>query len=126
VLLQSDLQTIFFARSRNQTEVLLKYLRDECEARATSTRIASPATAAATCRTCAARSRRACARGAIRTVVSTNALELGVDIGSLDVCVLVGYPGTVSSTFQRAGRVGRRTQESAVVLSRAVRRWTST
>jgi DEAD/DEAH box helicase domain-containing protein len=45
-----------------------------------------------------------------------NALELGVDIGSLDVCVLVSYPGTVSSTFQRAGRVGRRTQESAVVV----------
>src|SRR5262249_32037162 len=54
--------------------------------------------------------------GAIGTVVSTSALELGVDIGSLDVCVLVGYPGTVSSTFQRAGRVGRRSQESAVVF----------
>src|SRR5690606_12273930 len=54
--------------------------------------------------------------GEIRTVVSTNALELGVDSGSLDVCVLVGYPGTVSSTFQRAGRVGRRSQESAVVV----------
>jgi len=48
--------------------------------------------------------------------VSTSALELGVDIGSLDVCVLVGYPGTVASTFQRAGRVGRRSQESAVVF----------
>ena len=40
----------------------------------------------------------------------------GIDIGSLDVCVLVGYPGTVSSTFQRAGRVGRRNRESAVLF----------
>jgi DEAD/DEAH box helicase domain-containing protein len=49
-------------------------------------------------------------------VISTSALELGVDIGGLDVCILCGYPGSVSSTWQRAGRVGRKGQESLVVM----------
>jgi len=114
-LLQSDLQTIFFAQSRRQTEVLLKYLRDEANARHLDRdRVAGYRGGyLPNLRRSIEKGLR---EGTIRTVVSTNALELGVDIGSLDVCVLVGYPGTVSSTFQRAGRVGRRTQESACVF----------
>ena len=54
--------------------------------------------------------------GQLLAVVTTSALELGIDIGSLDVCILVGYPGTVISTMQRGGRVGRAGQESAVLL----------
>lgn len=54
--------------------------------------------------------------GALLAVISTSALELGIDIGGLDVCILVGYPGTVMATLQRGGRVGRAQQESAVVL----------
>lgn len=49
-------------------------------------------------------------------VISTSALELGVDIGGLDVCILVGYPGSIASTWQRAGRVGRHGQESAIFM----------
>ena len=54
--------------------------------------------------------------GKLLAVVSTSALELGIDIGGLDVCILVGYPGTIMSTLQRGGRVGRSNQESVVVL----------
>lgn len=56
------------------------------------------------------------ASGQLLAVVSTSALELGIDIGSLDVCILVGYPGSVMQTLQRGGRVGRKGQESAVFL----------
>lgn len=54
--------------------------------------------------------------GELLAVITTSALELGIDIGTLDVCILVGYPGTVMSTLQRGGRVGRAGQESAVLL----------
>ena len=54
--------------------------------------------------------------GELLAVVSTSALELGIDIGGLDLCILVGYPGTVMATLQRGGRVGRSLRDSAVVL----------
>jgi len=54
--------------------------------------------------------------GQLRGVAATNALELGVDIGSLDVALLVNYPGTIASTWQQAGRSGRRHDESLAVL----------
>lgn len=55
--------------------------------------------------------------GELAGVISTSALELGVDIGGLDVCILVGYPGTVASTWQRAGRAGRSGRESLIVMT---------
>src|SRR5205807_238357 len=54
--------------------------------------------------------------GDIRAVIATNALELGMDIGSLDTVVMAGYPGTIASTWQRAGRAGRRQSSSIAVL----------
>ncbi len=56
------------------------------------------------------------ASGDLLAVVSTSALELGIDIGHLDVCLLVGYPGSIMASWQRAGRVGRSGKDSAVVL----------
>jgi DEAD/DEAH box helicase domain-containing protein len=113
--LQADVQTIVFARARLTTEVLLGYLRD--------------AVAAAGHVPQAVRGyrggylpheRRAIERGlregAVRGVVATNALELGVDIGQLSVCVMAGYPGTIASTWQQAGRAGRRAGLSVAVL----------
>jgi len=54
--------------------------------------------------------------GVLSAVISTSALELGIDIGGLDLCILVGYPGTVMTTWQRGGRVGRSGRESAIIL----------
>ena len=54
--------------------------------------------------------------GRLLGVISTSALELGIDIGDLDLCILVGYPGSIMATWQRSGRVGRGMKESAVVL----------
>jgi len=54
--------------------------------------------------------------GDLLAVITTSALELGIDIGDLDLCILVGYPGTVMATRQRGGRVGRNGKESAVIL----------
>ncbi len=56
------------------------------------------------------------AGGTLCAVISTSALELGIDIGGLDLCILVGYPGTVMTTWQRGGRVGRSGRESAIIL----------
>src|SRR5204863_1497468 len=55
-------------------------------------------------------------RGDLRGVISTSALELGVDIGGLDVCLLVGYPGSIVSSWQRIGRVGREDRPCLTVL----------
>ncbi|MBF0467617.1 MAG: DEAD/DEAH box helicase [Desulfamplus sp.] len=54
--------------------------------------------------------------GELLCVVSTSALELGIDIGNLDICILVGYPGSIMSTWQRAGRVGRDGKDSAMIF----------
>lgn len=54
--------------------------------------------------------------GAMDGVISTSALEMGIDVGGLDLCILVGYPGTVINTWQRGGRVGRANRPSAIVL----------
>jgi DEAD/DEAH box helicase domain-containing protein len=56
------------------------------------------------------------ADGSLAAVISTSALEMGIDIGGLDLCILVGYPGTVMTTWQRGGRVGRGGRESAIIL----------
>ena len=56
------------------------------------------------------------ADGELLAVISTSALELGIDIGGLDVCIMVGYPGSIMATLQRGGRVGRSQRDSAVAL----------
>jgi DEAD/DEAH box helicase domain-containing protein len=108
-------QTLVFANSRLATEVLLTYLREACERKPMGGEMVRGYRGGYL-----PRERREIERklrdGDIRAVVSTNALELGIDIGSLDVVVMAGYPGTVASTLQRAGRAGRRATSSLAVL----------
>ncbi|MDQ6707810.1 MAG: DEAD/DEAH box helicase, partial [Acidobacteriota bacterium] len=108
-------QTLVFANSRLATEVLVTYLKDACD----NGRIPSE-TVRGYRGGYLPRERREIERrlraGDIRAVVATNALELGIDIGSLDAVLMAGYPGTIASTWQRAGRAGRRNTASAAVL----------
>lgn len=115
IFLKSDLQTIVFAQSRLITEVLLTYLKADIE-----TGIKKEGLIRGYRGGYLPLKRREIEKGIrsgeILGVVSTNALELGIDIGTLDVAVLAGYPGTIASTWQRAGRAGRKTGASAAVL----------
>lgn len=108
-------QTLVFANNRLATEILVTYLKDSCE---------RPPGIHETVRGYRGgylpRERRDIERGLrdgdIRCVVATNALELGIDIGSLDVVVMAGYPGAIASTWQRAGRAGRRLGTSLALM----------
>ncbi len=110
-----NLQVIVFAQSRLATEILTTYLRDEFAGVP-----GAPETIRGYRGGYLPNRRREIEKllrdGEVRGVVSTNALELGIDIGALDVAVLAGYPGTVAATWQRAGRAGRRSARSAAVL----------
>ncbi len=113
--LKRGLQIIVFAQSRLSTEILTTYMKDA---------FAGPPGAADVVRGYRGgylplRRReieRGLRSGEVRCVVSTSALELGIDIGALDVAVMAGYPGSIAATWQRAGRAGRRSGRSAAVL----------
>jgi DEAD/DEAH box helicase domain-containing protein len=109
-------QTITFVRARQVAEVLLRYAQEELgrDGGGVADRVRSyrggylPEERRAI--------ERALFEGELLGVVSTNALELGIDVGALDVSLLVGYPGTIASTWQQAGRAGRTSAESLAVL----------
>jgi DEAD/DEAH box helicase domain-containing protein len=113
--LARGLQTIIFANSRLATEILVKYLQEDF-----SQGPAMPQAVRGYRGGYLPLERREIERdlrnGRLRGVVATNALELGIDVGSLDVALLAAYPGTIASTWQRAGRAGRRQGTSAAVL----------
>jgi DEAD/DEAH box helicase domain-containing protein len=113
--LKHDLQTIVFANSRLHTEILLTYLQQ-----ANPQLPGKPETIRGYRGGYLPNERREIERGLrdgrIRGVVSTSALELGIDVGSLDTVVMAGYPGTIAATWQRAGRAGRRSGSSCAVL----------
>jgi DEAD/DEAH box helicase domain-containing protein len=121
-------QTIVFARSRQSAELIVRYLGEAVGRAQVDAAVVGPAeSAVAATETVRGyrggylpgerRATEAALRtGALRCVVATNALELGIDIGALDACVMAGYPGTVASTLQQAGRAGRRSGGAAAVL----------
>ncbi|HEY5903141.1 MAG TPA: Zn-binding domain-containing protein, partial [Anaerolineales bacterium] len=122
-LLRQNVQTVVFARSRRSVEIMLTYLQGEGQA-------AQPPDSGDVFPLSSSirgyrsgylpSQRRSIERGlrdgSIRTVVATNALELGIDIGGLGAALLVGYPGSISSSWQQAGRAGRGLEPAAAVL----------
>jgi len=115
LFLKNNLQTIVFAGSRLITEVLVTYLKNDIERTIKDEGLIRGYRGGYL----PLRRReieKGLRQGNIKGVVSTNALELGIDIGSLDVAVLAGYPGNIASTWQRAGRAGRKTSSSCAVL----------
>jgi DEAD/DEAH box helicase domain-containing protein len=113
--LKHDLQTMVFANSRLHTEIILTYLQQ-----ANPQLPGKPETIRGYRGGYLPNERREIERGLregrIRGVVTTSAMELGIDVGSLDTVVMAGYPGTIAATWQRAGRAGRRSGRSCAVL----------
>ncbi|MBM3813411.1 MAG: DEAD/DEAH box helicase [Acidimicrobiia bacterium] len=114
-LIEGGQQTLVFANNRLATEVLVTYLKDGC-----ARMPMGPDGVRGYRGGYLPRERREIERrlrdGEIRAVVATNALELGIDIGSLDAVVMAGLSGAIASTWQRAGRAGRRHTASLAVL----------
>ena len=111
-LLEAGLKTIMFTKARRITELLYSWLRrgnPELAQRVASYRSGF-----------LPEERREIEgrlfEGSLDGVISTSALEMGIDVGGLDACVLVGYPGSVMATWQRSGRVGRADRESITAL----------
>src|ERR1700693_2916271 len=114
--IRGGVQTIVFCRSRLQVEVMLSYLRQDLAPRLDAAKRVRGYRAGYL--PLHRREIEAGLRsGEITSVVSTNALELGIDIGSLQTAVLVGYPGTIASTWQQLGRAGRRSGSVGVFVA---------
>jgi DEAD/DEAH box helicase domain-containing protein len=113
--LKRKLQVIVFAQSRLATEILTTYLKDDFEG-PPGTRDQIRGYRGGYLPQRRREIEKGLREGSVRAVVSTNALELGIDIGALDASVMAGYPGTIAATWQRAGRAGRRSGRSAAVL----------
>lgn len=112
-LYEAGIQTIIFAKSRVRVEMLVTYLQSLTKKKIGDETIKGyrggylPSERR--------KLEKGLREGTIQTVVSTNALELGVDIGQLQACIMTGYPGNIASAWQQAGRAGRR-QDSALIL----------
>ncbi|WP_226676969.1 DEAD/DEAH box helicase [Mesobacillus jeotgali] len=112
--LKNRIQTIVFARSRVRVEILLTYLQELVKHKLGPKAIRGYR--GGYLPTERREIEKGLRSGDIYGVVSTNALELGVDIGQLQVCIMNGYPGTIASAWQQAGRAGRRHGESVVIM----------
>ena len=119
LLLEEDLGTILFVRSRQAVETTTRSLKDQLSKMgAVGRRRAGQVQGyrGGYLPTERRRIEEGLRAGAVQAVVSTNALELGIDIGALDACLMAGYPGTIASVWQQAGRAGRRRGGGLAVL----------
>lgn len=114
-LIRNSIQTIVFTRSRLNVEVLVTYLKDIYHGKMGSEQKIR-GYRGGYLPNLRREIERGLRSGSITGVVSTNALELGIDIGNLEACVICGYPGSIASTWQQAGRAGRRNSISAAFL----------
>ena len=115
-LIANAIQTIVFTTSRLNVEVLTKYLKDQfTRGKPLDNKFVTGYRGGYL-----PHLRRQIEAGLrnhdVMGVVSTNALELGIDIGDLEACIMVGYPGSIASTWQQAGRAGRRMGQSFAIL----------
>jgi len=115
ILIQNDIKTIIFAPSRLIAEIILSHLKEKFEKS-----IEDIDSIRGYRGGYLPRKRREIEKelreGSVKCVVSTNALELGIDIGALDAVIIASYPGTIASTWQQAGRAGRRDTPSLIFL----------
>jgi DEAD/DEAH box helicase domain-containing protein len=121
-LLRNDIQSVVFARSRRSVEIILRYLQESQSPReASNSPVSNLQSLVRGYRSgYLPHQRREIEKGlrdgSVKTVVATNALELGIDIGGLGAAILVGYPGTVASARQQAGRAGRGLESAVAVM----------
>jgi DEAD/DEAH box helicase domain-containing protein len=111
-LLKNQVQSVVFARSRRSVEILLKYLQETGSARPEEIRGYRSGYLPSQRREI----EKGLRDGSVRLVIATNALELGIDIGGLGAALLVGYPGTIASVYQQAGRAGRGEEPAVSML----------
>ncbi len=115
-LQRADVQTIIFARSRVSVELLVTYMKNQLRLAPDETDRAVRGYRGGYLPLMRREIEAGLRDGSVRTVVSTNALELGIDIGRLEACVMMGYPGAISSMWQQAGRAGRRSGSSLALF----------
>ncbi len=113
---EADGQALAFTRTRQAAELIHRYLRESLDARRSRHAEKVRAYRGGYLPNERRQIEQDLFAGRLRAVAATNALELGIDIGSLDVALLVNYPGTIASCWQQAGRSGRRQEESLAVL----------
>jgi DEAD/DEAH box helicase domain-containing protein len=115
-LVADDIRTLTFARSRKLTELIYLYAKNKLEEISPSAKARIKPYRAGYLPAERRKIEQEMAGGQLLGVVATNALELGIDIGSLEATVLTGYPGSIASTWQQAGRSGRRKTRSLSIL----------
>ncbi len=115
-LIEHDAQALTFTRTRQAAELVHRYVQDELRSRRSQHVEQMRAYRGGYLPNERRQIESDLFAGRLRGVAATNALELGIDIGSLDAALLVNYPGTIASTWQQAGRSGRRQDESLAVL----------
>jgi DEAD/DEAH box helicase domain-containing protein len=115
-LIEAGIQTITFTKARVVAELILRYVRDALSRRSPHLVKKVSAYRAGYLPEERRQIEKSLFSGELLGVASTNALELGIDVGSLDASIIVGFPGTIASTWQQAGRAGRKTDEALVVF----------